>query len=151
MEKRFDQFLGLSVILTGFDRLQLLGTGVSQEYLTKLDTVLPAGVMDEMLAAYGRLPEGTDRENAVGTAILGDPKFGPVARSLILLWYCGTWTALSDAWHNAYGASSQDQSEVVSAQAYQAGLQWLVAGAHAPGSRQQGFAAWAAAPGRSGR
>jgi hypothetical protein len=151
MQTRSDQFLSLSVLLTGFSRFELLGRAVAGDYLSQLDAVLPAGVVDELLAAYERLPHGDEREGAVAADILADPKIGLVARNLILLWYCGTWTALPAAWHNAYGASpQQEQSGVVSAQAYQAGLQWEVAGAHPPGSRQQGFASWSMAPERSG-
>jgi len=150
MDKRLEQFLGLSVVLTGFSRVQLLGTAMAGDYLHTLDTVLPAGVVDELLAAYERLPQGSGRDAAVTADILADPKIGPVARNLILLWYCGTWTSLPDAWHAAYGAAPNELNGVVSADAYQAALQWLVAGAHPPGSRQQGFGSWSMAPERSG-
>jgi hypothetical protein len=146
-EPRADQFVDMSALLTGFGRFELLGTGLVGSYLSALDGVLPEGVLDELLDAFGRLPPGPDREDAVKAQILGDPKLGPVARNLILMWYCATWTALPEAWHEAYGASPLDKSHVVSAEAYQAGLQWAAAGAHPAGARQQGFGAWAAAPG----
>jgi hypothetical protein len=146
MNKRLEPFLELSGVLTGFSRLQLLGTAMANEYLRTLDAVLPSGVLDEMLARYKQIPQGTDREDAVAAAILGDPKLGPVARNLILLWYCGSWTALPDAWHTAYGASPTNTNGVVSAQAYQAGLQWALIGAHPPGSSQQGFGSWSVPP-----
>jgi len=147
MQQRIEQFLGLSMALTGFSRVQLLGTAMIAEYLRTLDAVLPQGVLDELLSAYERLPTGADREVAITAQILGDPKLGPVARNLILLWYCGSWTILPDAWRAAYGISPYDTTHVVSADAYQAGLQWLAAGAHTAGSRQQGFGAWSMAPG----
>ena len=150
MQKRTDQFLGLSAVLTGFGRLQLLGTAMTSEYLRTLDAILPAGLLDELLAVYERLPTGADREAAVAAQILDDPKLGPVARNLILLWYCGAWTTLPDAWRAAYGVSPLDKNHVVSAEAYQAGLQWVVAGAHPAGAQQQGFGAWSLAPERSG-
>jgi hypothetical protein len=83
---------------------------------------------------------------ATGAVILDDPKLGPVARNIILLWYCGTWTALSEAWRAAYGASPLDTSRVVSAEAYQGSLQWAAAAAHPAGARQQGYGAWSVAP-----
>lgn len=144
---RKDVFLELSQLLTGFGRVELLGTGMADAYLETLDTVLPAGLLDEILAAFARLPPGAGREAAVASEILGYAKLGPVARNLILLWYCGTWTPLPDAWRAAYGASPLDVKRVVSGQAYQAGLQWTAAKAHPAGARQQGFASWAAAPG----
>jgi len=147
VDKRADQFLEMSALLTGFDRAQLLGTGLTGSYLRALDAVLPEGVPDELLDAFGRLPGGADGEAAVGSAILDDPKLGPVAQNVILMWYCGTWTALPDAWRSAYGTSPLDTDHVLSAAAYQAGLQWVAAGAHPAGARQQGYGAWAVAPG----
>jgi hypothetical protein len=140
----------LSAILTGFGRIELLGTGMVGEYLRTLDAILPAGLLDEFLAVPERLPQGADLEGAVTSQIIDDPKLGPLARNVILLWYCGTWTALPDAWRAAHGASPLDTDHVVSAEAYQAGLQWVVAGAHPAGAQQQGFGAWSLAPERGG-
>ena len=78
--------------------------------------------------------------------ILDDPDLGPVARAIAVLWYCGTWTGLPDAWHARNGAAPGDTTGVVSAAAYQAGLQWTVVGAHPAGARQQGFGAWSTEP-----
>jgi hypothetical protein len=126
--------------------MQLFGTGMPGEYLRVLDGALPENVLDEVLAAYERLPAGDDRESAADIIIFGDPKIGPVARNLIVLWYCGVWTVLPQAWREAYGMSGPDKNKVVSAQAYQSGLQWVVAGGHAAGAEQQGFGAWSLAP-----
>jgi hypothetical protein len=151
-DERADRFVELSSLLTGYGRVELNGTGLTGLYLQTLDAVLPAGVVDELLDAFGRLPTGAlnaatgGRDAAAGAAILDNLKLGPVARNVILLWYCGTWTALSEAWRAAYGASPLDTSRVVSAQAYQGALQWAAAGAHPAGARQQGFGAWSAAP-----
>ena|ERR1700739_2115170 len=151
MDQRLDQFLALSAALTGFSTFQLRGTGMAADYLHKLDETLPAGVSDELLTAYHNLPPGTEREAAIASSILPDPKLGPVARNLILLWYRGFWTTLSDTWHNAYGPSpAAESSGYVSAKSYQSGLQWIAAGAHPPGSRQQGFGSWSGSPERSG-
>src|SRR5215469_10592973 len=99
---RAGQFVDLSALLTGFGRFQLLGTGMVGTYLRAIDAVLPEGVLDELLGAFGSLPwapgadrtDGAARQAAVTSSILDDPKLGPVARNLILVWYCGTWTAL---------------------------------------------------------
>jgi hypothetical protein len=147
---RAEAFLALSQLLTGFGRVQLAGTGQTDSYLCVLDAVLPAGMLDELLCAAGRLPEGAGREAAVEPAILDDPKLGPVARNVVLLWYRGTWTALPAQWRAAYGTSPLDTDHVVSAAAYQAGLQWVAAGAHPAGALQQGYGAWAAAPEEGG-
>lgn len=170
MENRIDQFVRLSALLTGFAQLHLLGTGMAETYLRAADAALPEGVLGELLDAgsppsagsaspggpalpgaaaqpgAASLAGGTDPGAAAGQAILGDAKLGPVARTLILLWYRGAWTALPQEWHSAYGASPQDVDHVVSAEAYQAGLQWDAAGAHPAGARQQGYGAWASPP-----
>ena len=143
---RAARFVELSALLTGFGRVQLTGTGLAGVYLRVLDSTLPEGMPDELLDIFGGLPEGADREAAAGAAILDDPRLGPVARNIILLWYCGTWTALPDAWRATYGSSPLDVSRVVSAEAYQGGLQWAAAGAHPAGARQQGFGAWSLPP-----
>jgi hypothetical protein len=158
---RLDRFVGLSALLTGFSPVQLHGTGMAASYLHAADAALPAGVLDELLDAFGRLPAGpsgpagpggargaggADRETAAGQAILGDAKLGAVARALILVWYRGAWTALSEDWHSAYGPAPLDTDHLVSAEAYQAGLQWVAAGAHPAGARQQGYGAWASPP-----
>lgn len=145
--ERAAEFLALSQVLTGFGRVLLAGTGQAGCYLGFLDAVLPAGMLDELLCATRSLPEGAGREAAVGPAILDDPKLGPVARNIILLWYRGTWVTLPEDWRAAYGTSPLDTDHVVSAPAYQAGLQWVAAGAHPAGALQQGYGAWAAAPG----
>jgi hypothetical protein len=155
-QERLDRFVELSALLTGFGPVYLLGTGMAEAYLRAADAALPPGVLDELLGAFGRLPAGpapsggpaqsAGAEAAAGQAILGDAKLGPVARTLILLWYRGAWTALPDTWRSAYGTSPLDTDHVVSAEAYQAGLQWIAAGAHPAGARQQGYGAWASPP-----
>lgn len=140
MDRRSELFIGVSARLTGFNRVALLGTGMTAAYLRAMDAVLPAGMLDALLA---------DERSLVDTRLgelLDDAKLGPVARNLILLWYCGTWTVLPDEWRAAYGSSPLDTNRVESADAYQAALQWVAAGAHPAGARQQGFGAWAVAP-----
>lgn len=139
-------FLDLSVALTGFNRVELLGTGMTEGYLKTLGDVLPGGVLDELLSAYERLPSGDEREATVAAEIFEDTKLGPVARNVILLWYCGTWAGLPEDWRSAYGSAPADTHRVISADAYLAGLQWVAAGAHPIGARAQGFGAWAVPP-----
>ena len=137
MQERLQVFLGLSAALTGFTHFELLGTGLAAAHFSTLETVLPVGVTEELLTASQQ--ESVDK-------LLADPKLGEVAERLTLLWYTGRWTSLPDAWHALYGFSPLDGTRVVSGPAYQAGLQWVVAGAHPPGGLQQGYGAWAHAP-----
>lgn len=142
-----DSFLALSAALTGFSTLDLLGTGMEQEYQRTLDATLPPGIYRELLETWA----SAGGDEAATDQIIADPKLGPVARNLIQLWYCGTWSAMPDDWRSTYGTTPLDTSRVVSPEAFQAGLQWVVAGAHAPASGQQGFAAWAIPPEGSSR
>jgi hypothetical protein len=142
MDTRLEKFLILSEHLTGFSRFRLLGTGVALEYLRALDQSLPDGISEDLLNVAARFESCSDTE-AAAAGIFDDPKLGPVARNLILLWYLGSWTALPADWHASYGTSDTEKTGVISPDAYQAGLQWEVIGAHPPGSRQQGFASWA--------
>jgi hypothetical protein len=143
MARREDVFISLSAELTGYSPLQLIGTGMCDQYLEELGRVLPTGVVDGLLSAYAQPP--ADGGLPV-LEVLQDATWGPVARRVMILWYCGSWTALPNTWHAIHGTSPADTDHVVSAEAYQAGLQWVAVGAHPPGARQQGFGAWAQAP-----
>jgi hypothetical protein len=109
--------------LTGFDEIELIGTGMAEEYLRTIQEDLPVGVVDDLLGG----PADVE-------AVLADSTLGPVARDLIVLWYCGSW-----------------RGEVLSPDAYVAGLQWVAAGAHPIGAKQQGFGAWALPPEETAR
>ena len=134
MDARATRFLEISAELTGFCRVELAGTGMTDDYLAALDAVLPAGLVDRLLAAP-RPSQPVD-----------DAELGPVARNVILLWYRGAWSALPQDWRAAHGASPNDKDHVVSAAAYRAGLQWAAACAHPAGAAPQGYGAWAAPP-----
>jgi hypothetical protein len=130
-------FLSLSAALTGFSQFELLSTSVAAEMLDTLETVLPEGVVAELLSA-------SEKESV--EALANDPKLGAVVERLTELWYNGRWYSLPDAWHALFGFSPLDVTRVVSGRVYQAGLQWVVAGAHPPGGLQQGYGAWAHPP-----
>ena len=137
---RTDRFLSLSAGLTGFNRVELLGTGMTHAYLRTLEEVLPTGMLDALLERAPLDATGSLAE------LLAHGDLGPVARNLILLWYGGTWTPLPDEWRAVHGTSPLDVRRVVTPEAYVAGLQWAVAAAHPVGARQQGFGAWAMPP-----
>jgi hypothetical protein len=137
MMKRTEQLLQLSSRLTGFSAFELCGTGMLDSYLRALDTRLPRDLVDELL-------ECQDDD-----AIMDDPKLGPLARNVIVMWYSGSWMLLPDTWSAISGAKDRGPSGLISGSAYQAGLQWVVAGAHPAGAQQQGFGAWSLQPGQA--
>jgi hypothetical protein len=130
------EFVALSAELTGYDRVRLLGTGLADVYLETVREAVTAGELDALLTAYAGLEAGPGRDDAIRSVILDDPALGPIARNVIVLWYCGTWAPILDP----FGA------HVISPESYQQGLQWVTAGAHPMGANQQGYGAWATAP-----
>lgn len=142
-----EQFLQMSVVLTGFDRIELLGTGMVRPYYDELLRIIGEREAGKLLAAVDEViadceEPGGDLDAAFEERILDDDRFGPVARNLAMMWYLGSWTQLPRAWRDRYGATSLDYDRVVSAAAYREGLVWPAAGTHPMGAKQQGFGAW---------
>ncbi|QDU42868.1 Membrane bound FAD containing D-sorbitol dehydrogenase [Symmachiella dynata] len=139
------QFIDLSVVLTGFDETELLLTGVGQEYFDTL--VRGAGQTNAdglLIAAQSAGPN----EQAIERAIWDDDRFGPMARSIVIMWYVGNWHPLSVDWHAAFAPPSHSPLEghVISANAYREGLVWPNMGTHPRGVKPAGFGMWRAAP-----
>ena len=145
----FDTFMALSVMLTGFERVDLSATGVERQYFDEVVRNAGEPVARELWAATDRVLERYEpamRDTALREEILSSPKLGPVARSLIQMWYTANWTALPKAWHAEYGGLSTDADHVVSASAYPQGLVWQAINAHPMGAKQQGYGAWSLPP-----
>ncbi|MCF4129505.1 hypothetical protein [Methylobacterium sp. SyP6R] len=130
MADRTARFLDLSARLTGWSVFDLRATGMAEAYVAAADARLPPGLLDGLLAAGGD-----------DDAIMDDARLGPLARTLILLWYTGSWTVVPGV-----PATSKPPAGVISPAAYQAGLMWRAAGAHPAGAEPQGYAAWALEP-----
>jgi hypothetical protein len=141
------RFLSLSVELTGFAAVELLGTGVGDVYLAYLLRVFP-GVTPSLLAAWQKI-EGfppAKRAAALEATILADPRLGPFARGVLGLWYTGDWKPMTAAWKLAYGKGDADEGSLL-AVGYQQGLMWkAVLGAHPQAARPTGFGSWAEPP-----
>jgi hypothetical protein len=144
------QFLAISSALTGFDEADLQGTGLVDAYLYEVQAVIGdveatafigAGV-SALLAGDGD-PARTD---AALAALLAHPRFGPVARNVITMWYLGTWSRMPDGWYGDRPRNILDVDRVISAQAYVESLVWRAAGTHPPGAKQPGFGSWSLAP-----
>ena len=74
-----------------------------------------------------------------------DTKF--LARSIVLLWYLGSWYKPADLKSNsALGTRKLISSQVVSATAYTQGLVWLIAQAHPMGYSNLQFGYWSRDP-----
>ena len=86
-----ESFLALSTSLTGFDRVDLLGTGLAQEYYEQVVNAIGPTISQELWAVVQKLPArpGNALETALRQEVLSSPKFGPIARNIIQLWYLG--------------------------------------------------------------
>jgi hypothetical protein len=144
MTSRPESFVEFSAALTGVSPVTLHGTGMTNTYLHKLESIVPSALLERLFGVFGNAPQNSTGADLAG--ILQDPDMGPVARAIAVLWYCGAWTELPDDWRARNGMAPDDTTGVVSGAAYQAGLQWTVVGAHPAGARQQGFGAWSTDP-----
>ena len=146
-----EPFLALSAILTGFDRVELLGTGLVETYANVVTTTVGQTISDQLwatttqiIARYG--DDESQLETAIRHEILASPMFGPIARNIIQLWYVGTWNELPQSWRNLYGNNPNDTTRIISSEAYAQGLVWDVIGAHPPAAKQPGFDSWSQPP-----
>ncbi|MFJ4619940.1 hypothetical protein [Streptomyces sp. NPDC088812] len=158
-------FTDLSVALTGFDRAELAGTGLIGTYYDTLLRIIGEPETGRLLWAAAEALE-TDRRDggreALEAEVIDSPRFGPVAVSLIKLWYLGVWYPLARGHRDADGTTADDVDgttagdvdgttagdveHVVSAQGYREGLVWAAAGAHPMGAKAPGFGSWAEPP-----
>lgn len=122
-------FLALSVALTGFDEVELRGTGVVADYHGWLEEHF-AGQLAGLLELWRETPPG---EAALESFILRDPDAGPFARALIVLWYTATW-------------SFAGQPTVAFRKAFPEGLIWKTGDLHPTAAKPPGFASWALPP-----
>jgi len=70
-----------------------------------------------------------------------------LARSIVLLWYLGSWYAPADLRNVLPGQRVFIPSQVVCAKAYTQGLVWQIAGAHPMGYSNLQFGYWSRFPG----
>ncbi len=145
-------FYDLSIVLTGFTRFELNGTGVGETYFVTAMDIVGRDLMTELIVRFYEILEmcGVDDpefDAIFREAILDDPKLGPVAGNLTKMWYLGNWQQLPAEWRAKYVSSSLDVTKVVSAAAYREGLVWAALDAHPMGAKPMGFGSWGEKPG----
>lgn len=145
--RRIEEFVRASATLTGFESFELFGTGLAAAHYRFVASVVGDDCINELVACVLALPAGErEREREIRASVLADDRFGPVARSVIKLWYLGTWYQLPAEWHRRFGGSDRDVTTIPSSEAYVEGLVWTVIGAHPQGAKPQGYGAWAEPP-----
>jgi hypothetical protein len=146
-----EDFLALSVDLTAFGEVDLLGTGLGEQYLAKVRAACGDAVVADLLAEHRAAraeaagdPTGFDR--ALRHRVFSDDRLGPVARAVIKLWYAGMWYGLPPEWTDSFGAQTAAEASAVTAASYQEGLLWRAIGANPPGAKAPGYGSWAQPP-----
>jgi hypothetical protein len=126
-------FIELSAALTGFTRVELEGTGVSEDIWNELIEKEGSAKADALLKAWEQVKASSrSQEDALNDMVFSDKDLGPVAKTVIAAWYTGQW-----------GNSAFDPDAVIiSSQAYIEGLVWKAAKAHPMGAKQPGFGTW---------
>ena len=150
-DTRLQDFLALSRTVTGFSAAQLRGTGQAELYLDTLTEAVGEATAAELLEAHRRVLDGAGEDEGaldrlLRSEILSHEKLGPVARSVIKLWFVGTWYRLPDEWHEAFGAGGDDRTFVPSPISYTEGLLWPTIGANPSGAKAPGFGTWTGPP-----
>lgn len=138
--QEMDNFVALSTILTGIAANKLAPnvdpTNVKQSYFDIAQQ--EAGqTFQEMLARYSALKSAGKSNDQIATDILHNSgtAIGNTARSVMAMWYLGSW-------YPADGSAPH----VVSANAYTQGWAWRVAQAHPMGFSQLRYGYWRSDP-----
>lgn len=139
----FDTFLAISQWLTGFEAVELQGTGMAQTYFSTIQTNSPApnidGFLDESRAVLALAESDPDAAKArTKSHLMQNSSFHSLAKQIILMWYTGQWFA--DPSGNPNDAAQ------INAQSYIEALMWPTANVHPPGAKQPGYASWAELP-----
>jgi hypothetical protein len=146
-----EQFVSLSVMLTGFNAAELWGTGLVKTYYALFPSIVGDEIFGDFMTRWHytyRRGEGDESLllTLVREQILDDPDVGPLARNLITLWYTGQWSQLPAAWRNVHGAWANDVTYIVSSAAYSEGLVWKAIHAHPTAAKQPGYGSWGLPP-----
>jgi hypothetical protein len=130
-------FLSFSAEAAGFPTDALLNTKQEMVYYD----VARAAVGNQLLAEFLHSFRSLGVEET-----LASPKFGPIGRNVMKLWYTGGWERLPDAWLRQYGSGVNEGPFVAGADAYAEGLLWSAIGSHPPGAKVPGFGTWSSPP-----
>jgi len=158
-------FLILSMALTGVDITTLApefsrGTGdlldvnpgvdpfnIKQDYFNQISGSTSAAVFTSLLAFVKENPLVSQDDIITKVNASDDTKF--LGRSIVLLWYLGSWYDPADLKKAATSPESVDgpiTQKVLSPKAYTQGLVWLIAGAHPMGYSNLQFGYWSRNP-----
>jgi hypothetical protein len=143
---RVQDFLDMSAVLTGF-QASTLAPGLDPNNLKSLflataDSHAGSALVDQLLQQFRAL-KGTVTDQQLADSLLGVsenpvPSTALLARSIVKLWYVGSWYPLD--------SQSENDGQVISMLAYTGGLVWKTAQAHPMGYSELKFGYWAKPP-----
>lgn len=139
----FDTFVALSAWLTGFDKIDLEGTGLAQTYFNQLQQNITQDSLNAFLLEGRHVLEmaQSDVDGAkarTDSHLMQNSSFNNLGKQVILMWYTGQWCV--------NGSGTLDNATQIDAQSYVEGLMWDAADAHPPGAKQPGYGSWAYVP-----
>ncbi len=128
-DAQMGDFIDLSSAITGFSRVELLGTGVAEQYWQAMVSQEPE-LTANLLDVWHIIKDDQPLDEALQTHIFSDDKASlrDLARNLITAWYTGQWQS--------------DATTTISSATFRQGLVWKAANAHPMGAQQQGFGTW---------
>jgi Membrane bound FAD containing D-sorbitol dehydrogenase len=144
-EDRRQNFAKMSAALTGFlpnvisPRQDVLS--LTRVYLAEADLEVGKDQVDQLIGQFVSLQGQSPQQIAntlLATASTNPPRTALLARSVVKMWYLGSWYSPSSA--------SSFADHVVSPDAYTNGLAWRAAQAHAMGYSELSFGYWSTAP-----
>ncbi|WP_043267699.1 hypothetical protein [Streptomyces sp. CT34] len=157
-----EQFVEMSVPLTGFHPEDLYATGMVEKYRDTLVERIGPGRAIDLYTHYESVGKET---TALGREFyIPDPPPWPqdvlladAARAVVKMWYVGAWYGLTSSAgeaklreeQNAYAdvvPALPNVAFMVSPDAYVNGLVWKLSGGHPPGAKPTGYGSWSAEP-----
>jgi hypothetical protein len=146
MSQQLSTFLRISACLTGFEVVELQGTGLSEKYLSVVTQATPADTLVQFFAEAERILQAGEGNPAaiepmIAANLFPQSCFGGLAQNIVFMWYSGQWQPTVDA-------PNVDLETVrnISPDAYVQGLVWIAAETHPPGAKQPGYGSWAKPP-----
>ncbi|MFG2695350.1 hypothetical protein [Kitasatospora sp. NPDC048407] len=140
MTEEVEDFVELSVPLTGFSAFDLYGTGMAERYLETAQQQVGAEQFGEFWAAWkAAVADGGGPQSL-------SPVHLEVARALTYLWLTGAWPRLAPAAHAALRRQVANEEFVVAPESYVEGLAWRTFHGHPSGAKPPGFGTWAVEP-----
>lgn len=135
-------FLAISARLTGFEAVELEGTGMTRTYFDTLSNNTAPDVLAlffEEAATILALKDEDAIDAAIRSRLMPDSSYDATAKVIILMWYTGEW-------YSGIGASANVASTQIDGPSYVQGLMWEAAETHPPGAKQPGYGSWAEPP-----